>query len=236
MIIVLGGGVCGLATAIMLARDGHEVSVLERDPAQPPAGPDDAWTSWTRPGVAQLRQPHFLQARVRHVLERELPDVCEHLLAARAAVVDPIERLPPAITDRAARAGDDRLVSVTARRTTTEHVVASVAEDEPGVQVRRGVEVVGVTARRNGGRPHVTGVRTRDGEELECDLLVDAMGRNSRLPRWLRAFGRGARGGGGLRIPLLHALLSKPRRIVPVTANALPGDAGRVVLDHHAAG
>jgi glycine/D-amino acid oxidase-like deaminating enzyme len=35
-ILVLGAGVCGLASALMLARDGHEVTVLERDGAPPP--------------------------------------------------------------------------------------------------------------------------------------------------------------------------------------------------------
>ena len=30
-IAVLGGGVCGLASGLMLARDGLEVTVLERD-------------------------------------------------------------------------------------------------------------------------------------------------------------------------------------------------------------
>jgi 2-polyprenyl-6-methoxyphenol hydroxylase-like FAD-dependent oxidoreductase len=35
------------------------------------------------------------------------------------------------------------------------------------------------------GTPHVTGVRLDSGETLHADLVVDAMGRSSRLPRWL---------------------------------------------------
>src|SRR6478672_438092 len=35
-ILVLGAGLCGLSTAMLLARDGHQVTVLERDPAAPP--------------------------------------------------------------------------------------------------------------------------------------------------------------------------------------------------------
>jgi 2-polyprenyl-6-methoxyphenol hydroxylase-like FAD-dependent oxidoreductase len=173
----------------MLARDGHDVSVLERDAEPVPEAVDEAWTTWARPGVVQFRQPHFLQARVRLVLERELPDVRDALLAAGAVLVDPLDRMPSAIAERTARAQDERLTSVTARRTTTEHVFASIAQSEPRVRVRRGVEVVGLTTRKNGQVPQVTGVRTSSGEELASDLLVDAMGRGSRLPRWLRDAG-----------------------------------------------
>jgi 2-polyprenyl-6-methoxyphenol hydroxylase-like FAD-dependent oxidoreductase len=190
-IIVLGGGVCGLGAAVLLARDGHDVSVFERDHERTPEHVEGAWTSWERPGVAQFRQPHFLQARVRQVLHRELPDVCDALLRTGAASVDPLDRLPRAITDRGIRPGDERFVSVTARRTTTEHVVASIAENEPRVNVRRGTEVVGLTTKRNGTMPHVTGIRTAGGDELSADLVVDAMGRNSKLPRWLHDSGIG---------------------------------------------
>jgi 2-polyprenyl-6-methoxyphenol hydroxylase-like FAD-dependent oxidoreductase len=39
------------------------------------------------------------------------------------------------------------------------------------------------------GIPHITGVRTTDGEELSADLIVDATGRRSKLPEWLAASG-----------------------------------------------
>jgi 2-polyprenyl-6-methoxyphenol hydroxylase-like FAD-dependent oxidoreductase len=53
-VIICGGSVVGLATAMMLARDGREITVLERDPASAaPAG--QAWQEWQRSGVAQFR-------------------------------------------------------------------------------------------------------------------------------------------------------------------------------------
>jgi hypothetical protein len=39
------------------------------------------------------------------------------------------------------------------------------------------------------GAPHITGVRTADGEELRADVVIDAMGRMSRSPEWLTALG-----------------------------------------------
>jgi len=57
--------------------------------------------------------------------------------------------------------------------------------------VRRGVSVVGLLTGPSAanGIPHVTGVRTMEGEEVSADLIIDAMGRGSKLPNWLEAIG-----------------------------------------------
>jgi 2-polyprenyl-6-methoxyphenol hydroxylase-like FAD-dependent oxidoreductase len=83
-ITVLGAGVCGLAAAMLLGRDGHDDTVLERDPAPVPEASGDAWEHWARAGVAQFRQPHYILPRARHVLDAELPDVRDALVAAGA--------------------------------------------------------------------------------------------------------------------------------------------------------
>lgn len=188
--IVLGGGLCGLAAAMMLARDGHRVTVLERDPAPVPADPDAAWERWRRDGVVQFRQAHYMQPLGRAVLEAELPDVLEAFKAAGARRFDPlVEALPAAITDREAREGDERFATWTARRTTIEQVVGAAAEREPGVEIRRGVAVTALETRRIDGRVHVTAVRTDAGHRLAGDLVIDAMGRGSALPKLLAAAG-----------------------------------------------
>jgi 2-polyprenyl-6-methoxyphenol hydroxylase-like FAD-dependent oxidoreductase len=190
-IVVCGGGVIGLATAVMLARDGHRVTVLEADPDETPQAPALAWESWQRRGVAQFRQPHNLFARFRQVCDEELPEVTGLLLDAGCVWVDYLAAGPPVIADCPPRAGDAALRFVTGRRPVFEAVFAELAVREPGVSVRRGVRVAGLAAGPTvtAGMPHVAGVVTDVGEVLPADLVVDAMGRRSPSTGWLTALG-----------------------------------------------
>ncbi len=190
-IIICGGGVIGLSAAMMFGQDGHDVTVLEADPQVPPAAPAQAWEGWDRKGVAQFRQPHNLFARFRHVCDQELPGMTERLLAAGLVRADPLVPLPPGITDRDPRAGDEALRFVTGRRPVAEAVIAAAAQEQPGVEVRRGVQVTGFIAGRSvlPGVPHTAGVRTSAGDELRADLVVDATGRRSRAPELLARLG-----------------------------------------------
>ncbi|HEY4451622.1 MAG TPA: NAD(P)-binding protein [Solirubrobacteraceae bacterium] len=190
-IVVLGGGFCGLAAGLMLARDDHEVTVLERDPEPVPTSVDDAWERWPRDGVTQFRLAHFLAPGGRAVLEEELPDVLRGLVEAGGCRYDAIEKLPPTVSDQKRRPGDERFATVTARRPVMEQVLGGVAEREPALEVRRGSAVGGLIVELEQGLPHVSGVRLDTGETLTADLVVDAMGRRSRLPRWLENAGVG---------------------------------------------
>ena len=188
-ILVLGGGVVGLSTAMMLARQGHSVTVLERDGEPLPGSPAEAWQSWERRGVAQFRQPHFLHPPVSGLLDSHLPDVKEALLRAGCIKFDRLATMPPSITDRTPREGDERFLTITGRRPTIEYAMASVAKEL--IPIRRGASVARLLTGKStaNGVPHVTGVRTTDGEEVFADLIIDAMGRRSNLPNWLEAVG-----------------------------------------------
>jgi 2-polyprenyl-6-methoxyphenol hydroxylase-like FAD-dependent oxidoreductase len=189
-VVISGGGMGGLTNAMLLARDGHQVTVLERDPAPPIDEPDRAWEAWERRGVNQFRMLHFLLPRWRELIEQELPEVAAELDARGALRYNFVASAPDELKG-GVQPGDDRFETLTARRPVIEGAVATVAESTPGVTIRRGVAVEALLAGAESapGVPHVVGVRTDDGEELRADLVVDASGRRSALPRLLEAIG-----------------------------------------------
>jgi 2-polyprenyl-6-methoxyphenol hydroxylase-like FAD-dependent oxidoreductase len=152
--IVVGAGPSGLFTAIAMARRGHEVALVDRDPGPPADG------RWRRRGVMQFHHAHTMRGPVIDALRIEMPDVLEHLVAAGAAVVD---------------GRDGRPVALLCRRSTFDAVLWSRATEEPGVTLlTRAVD--GLI--ENGGR--IDGV-TWQGGGLVGDVVVDATGRASRF-------------------------------------------------------
>jgi flavin-dependent dehydrogenase len=190
-IVVIGGGVVALGAAMLLAGDGHQVIVLERDPEGPPGQPADAWDHWQRPGLNQFRLPHAFQGGFRAVLDAELPAVAKALEAAGALRLNFIRDVLPATMTGGWRDGDESYEWLTARRPVMEAVLAAQAERADRVEIRRGAAVTGLCsgAKAIPGVPHVTGVRTKAGEVIPADLVVDMSGRRSALPDWLAAIG-----------------------------------------------
>ena len=74
--VVVGAGPVGLFCAMSLARQGDEVTVVDRDPGPQPG------ETWRRRGVMQFPHPHYFRHFVRLALQDRLPDVWEQLLAA----------------------------------------------------------------------------------------------------------------------------------------------------------
>ena len=182
--VVIGAGVTGMATALALARSGHDVTVLERDLGPVPASADAAFEGWDRWGVPQARHSHAFLARLRNLLRDRAPDVLTALLDAGVTEMRFTERLPPEMEDRDARPGDEDLVALACRRTTFEWVFRRILEDEPGVRLLDGVKASGLL----GTPERVTGVRAGE-SDIVAERVIDAAGRRSPLTAWLRDLG-----------------------------------------------
>jgi 2-polyprenyl-6-methoxyphenol hydroxylase-like FAD-dependent oxidoreductase len=162
-VAIIGAGPAGLFVGAGLARRGHQVTAVERDPGPAPDG------SWPRLGVMQFHHAHAFRHQVVQALQQELPEALQQWLAAGA---EPVRmRLPD---------GAEIPMGVRSRRVTFERALRAAALAQPGLQVRHG-HADAVTCRR--GR---AGGILVDGTDLAADLVIDASGRAGRVTRSLR--------------------------------------------------
>ena len=180
--VVAGGGVAGLAAALAVARAGHEAVVLERDLVSPDETPQGAFATERR-GVPHFFQPHAFLPRGRRLLMDWAPDVLQALLDAGA---DPQDLSPKLRGPR--QPGDEDLVYLWVRRPIIEWALRRAAAREPAVELRAGVRVTGLLTSDNAA-PRARGVVAENGDPVQADIVVDALGRYRCPPGWARADG-----------------------------------------------
>ncbi|MCW4352560.1 tryptophan 7-halogenase [Hoyosella sp. YIM 151337] len=154
--LIVGSGPTGLMLGAALARRGHQVVSVDRDPG--PAG-----DIWIRRGVMQFEHAHGFRPQVPHFLQAEWPEAHRNWMNLGA---QPLE------TPRSD--GSCRVMGVLSRRLTFERALRRAAQKVPGLTLRRGhVDGLILDGKR------VVGARV-DGAIVEADLVVDASGRVGR--------------------------------------------------------
>jgi 2-polyprenyl-6-methoxyphenol hydroxylase-like FAD-dependent oxidoreductase len=184
---VIGGSAAGIFASLLLARNGHDVLLVDQDALELATDLESAARSALRASAPQIVHPHFLIARCRELLSEVLPDVLEALLVAGGSPVPLPMRMPLTLSDRDSRPGDERLTTLATRRSTLDWVLRRVVSCEPRVTIRHASKVEGLLA-RSGNPPHVLGVRTGSGD-IAADMVVDACGRRSAIHTWLDGIG-----------------------------------------------
>ena len=109
-IAVIGGSAGGLTAALLLARAGHAVTVLEVDHLEPAADVETAAAAGFRAAAPQIVQPHVLLTTFQEILRERLPDVDAGLRDAGAVEATLQSQMPPTLADRSPAPGDERLV------------------------------------------------------------------------------------------------------------------------------
>jgi 2-polyprenyl-6-methoxyphenol hydroxylase-like FAD-dependent oxidoreductase len=189
-VAVLGGSVAGLLAAVALARDGHRVTVVERDAAPLPASPDEAFASWERRGSPQTRQSHAFLARLHNLLAARAPDLLDFLLASGAERMRFADLAARVIPDAVFTPEDEEITMLACRRITFEWALRRYIEGCEGVTFRDGVVAEALLGSPpSDGKPlHVSGVHLAgEPEPLRADLVVDATGRRTQVSGWLAA-------------------------------------------------
>jgi 2-polyprenyl-6-methoxyphenol hydroxylase-like FAD-dependent oxidoreductase len=161
-IAIIGSGPTGLFLGAALARRGHHVTSVDRDPG--PAGQE-----WARRGVMQFHHAHGFRGQVAEALQAELPEAYAAWLAAGA---EPITLTAP---DGTAVVGGMR-----SRRETFERALRATAAAQPGLTLLTGHvdEVTTADGRASGLRVGA--------QHVPAELVVDASGRSGRVTRALR--------------------------------------------------
>lgn len=182
--MVLGGSMAGLLAARVLADAYDEVRVVDRDELTDVTSP--------RRGVPQGPHAHALLARGQQVLEELFPGLTAELTAAGMLRLDMGEMHWYLEGQRLANAHTG-LAAVSLTRAVLEgHVRARVAA-LPNVRLIEKCDVIGLVTTPD--RDRVTGARVQyqaagSAEQvMRADLVVEALGRGSRMPAWLQELG-----------------------------------------------
>jgi 2-polyprenyl-6-methoxyphenol hydroxylase-like FAD-dependent oxidoreductase len=170
--LVLGGGPAGLSSALALARAGARVTLVERDGLDRSVPPEQAF-GLDRKGIAHYHAPHAFLPRGSKVLRERAGDVYDVLLELGAFELA-LARDQPDV-----RPDDAELVLLCVRRPLIEWALREAVLADPLVRVVS-QQVAGVLISRGA----VVGVTSSSGS-LQAPLVVDAMGRTSRMRRWL---------------------------------------------------
>jgi 2-polyprenyl-6-methoxyphenol hydroxylase-like FAD-dependent oxidoreductase len=193
-VLIIGGSIGGLASALALDPRRFQVVIVERDPAPPEIAPDAAFDRWERPGVPQFRHAHILLARLHTVVRDHHPALLQELLDVGITRSEVDQMLPPTHLERCTpQPDDDDLRHLWGRRATFEYVLRRHVGRLPHVRFVHGARVEGLAVEHKGEALHVTGleVLTAEGarETLRGDVIVDASGTRSKAGEWLTAHG-----------------------------------------------
>jgi len=191
-VLVIGGGIGGLCTALALAPTGRALTILERDAPPPLGDADEAFATWNRRGVGQQRHSHAFLARLRNLIKDHHPALLQQLLDAGCREIRFVDMLPDALRQGyQAEPGDEQMVILTSRRTTLELVMRRYVETLEGVTIVPEAVVKGLTLETGDeGQLRVLGAHEGEGgRSWTADLTIDAAGRNSQAPEQLREAG-----------------------------------------------
>jgi 2-polyprenyl-6-methoxyphenol hydroxylase-like FAD-dependent oxidoreductase len=183
--IVIGGSMAGMCAARILADHFEKVTIVDRD--HYPEG------AFERAGVPQSRHVHVLLARGRLELENLFPGFEQTVLSRGALDTDFGWDFASLRANGWAPREVYGIKLLHGSRVLLEAMVRELLRNQSNLGFVEGTRIAGLLVNEN--RSRVLGVRTVSGGdratagELRADFVVDASGRSSKAPNWLREIG-----------------------------------------------
>lgn len=183
--VIIGGSLAGLLSGRVLANHFDLVTVIERDayPEQP----------IPRKGVPHSRFPHTLMLKGQQILEQLFPGLKAELIAKGAVELDSLKELAFLTSAGWAIRSSSNLRLLSCSRDLLDWSIRQRLKSFPNVQFLTQASVTGLLT--NVERTKTIGVivhrheKPEFREELNADLIVDASGKGSHTPQWLKALG-----------------------------------------------
>jgi len=183
--VVIGGSIAGIAAAKVLTESFDRVIVLEKDGRHS--------RREGRPGAAQGWHLHHLLTAGQIELERIFPGIVDDMVAEGAFKVDMADQYRIRLGGTWKKPGTSDIQIVCAGRPLLEWCVRRRLDDEPRIEFRYEAEVGDLVYDRAGNCAIGVAV-DRDGEldVVPAEFVVDASGKNTRIPEFLEHLGIGA--------------------------------------------
>jgi 2-polyprenyl-6-methoxyphenol hydroxylase-like FAD-dependent oxidoreductase len=181
--VVLGASMAGLLAARVLTEAYRKVTVIDRD-VLPEGGVH-------RRSVPQSHHLHVLLPRGREVLEDLFPGFTARAVQAGAPTGDGLGAVRVVVSGHRLRQVDVGRLGLFVGRPFLEGQVRARLRVLPAVTFVEGSDIAGLMTTPD--RHRITGVAVRgpnqQPQHITADLVVDATGRGSRTPIWLREWG-----------------------------------------------
>lgn len=188
--VVLGGGMAGLLAARVLTEHFERVILVERDryPEEPVF----------RPGAPQARHVHVLLLRGQQIIEELFPGMQQDLITKGAVQCDFMNdyrtRYPSGWLQRT----PSQIRGYVVTRLLLEWQVRQALTKIPQIEIVDGYEAVDVEGSTDAksitgvflrARSHAGAPVEQELTHIDADLVVDATGRESKAPQWLKSLG-----------------------------------------------
>ena len=175
--IVIGGGIAGLLAARVLSNHFEEVILIEKDNY-----PDDGKI---RNGTPQANHVHVLLVKGKEILQDFFPELEMDLIKHGASKIDFLDDSRYRLPSGWAPKFNSGIVTFACTRTLLENTIRRQIQKISKIKIDEGKHVASFVL---DGSNKIT-LKTKEGIEIQGDLIVDCTGRNAKTSYWLENVG-----------------------------------------------